>query len=223
MNKKRVYTRFGLGIVFFLVLYTGVFPYVMSNGIGIVFSINTIGSTTHSLEDSLNLETYVIKGASYYLESNTVFQDLLNKIENKDTLGMDYEGWIISTEKTKELIDNAITTYSILIDKAESTSYNYSVLDALARFDYDTFLVKNKLNPVIFSKIKESLSQGDIIGILKTNYANFNEISNMLSSLRNELVNQNLTDLTIILNINEKYSETTLFGSYVARIFNEIN
>lgn len=223
MIKNNFNIRLSL-LIIVLFIFTGImFPLIMSNGVSVVFSNDTMANVSGVKTESMEIETLVIQGAGYYLESTTVFQDLLNKIENKDILGTDYDGWLTSTAKAKELIDHAIDTYNLLIQKAQITPYNQDILNALAKFDYDAFMNKNNLNPVIYLRIKELLVQGDVIGVLKINYSNFIEISNMLSLLQDNLNEENLTDFSSLLGINEKYSEATLFGSYVARIFSEID
>lgn len=218
MNRKDIGIRLGIGIILILSLSLLCFPRIMSNGIGIVFTVDSDKFDEHNLQNS-KIESLVIRGATYYLESNTVFQGLLNKIENMDTLGKNYNEWLKSVEKTKELIDKAIDTYSMLIEKAKEMPYNKNVMNSLASFDYDTYMIKNNLNPVVFSKIKEFMINGDIPGILNTSYSSFVEISRNLSVLRDELSQENKFDISIFLGINEKYSEASLFGSYVAKVF----
>lgn len=218
MNRKDIGIRLGIVISLIFILNGISFPLIMSNGIGIVFTVDSKEFDEHNVQNS-KIESLVIRGATYYLESNTVFQGLLNKIENMDTLGKNYNEWLKSVEKTKESIDKAIDTYSRLIEKAKEMPYNKKVLNSLASFDYDTFMIKNNLNPVVFLKIKEFMINGDIPGILNTSYSNFIEISRNLSLLRDELSQENKFDISIFLGTNEKYSEASLFGSYVAKVF----
>lgn len=223
MNNRKLCYKLIIIICLILTMSVLSFPRIMSNGVGIVFTDDTPVLVSGVATETVEIESMVIQGAGYYLDSITAYQDLLNKIENKDILGTDYDGWLTSAAKTKELIDHAIETYNLLIQKAQSTPYNQDILNSLVKFDYDAFMNKNNLNPVIYLKIKELLVQGDVIGVLKINYSNFLEISNMLSLLQDSLNEENLTDFSILLGINEKYSEATLFGSYVARIFSEID
>ena len=222
MKAKKFYIRVVI-VMFFLLTTSGIsFSRIMNNGIENIFDGDTTTSMSRISEEYTDFELLVVQCAGYYLESTTVFQDLLNKIENKDVLGTDYEGWLISAEKSKEYIDHAIDTYNLLISKAEKTSYNQDILSLLAQFDYDSYMVKNNLNTVVFSKVKEFLIQGDAVEVLQINFINFTEISKKISILIDQLNQKYISDLSVLLEINEKYSESTLFGSYVARIFNEI-
>ena len=109
-----------------------------------------------------------------------------------------------------------------MIRAAEATPYNIDVIEKLKCFDYDTFSNQHKLNPYIFGIVKEYLVNGDITGTYKYTNEKLKEISLLIQKIQAELNAYRLPEISICWRLNELCAETTLFGSYIARIFKTI-
>jgi hypothetical protein len=97
------------------------------------------------------------------------------------------------------------------------------VTERLKNFAYDTFMMDNGLNPVIFKELASYLSRGDITGTFKRTYAGICYIEKLLTLISQELSENRVPGMTVFWELNERCAGTSLFGSYAARIFQEIN
>jgi hypothetical protein len=86
-------------------------------------------------------------------------------------------------------------------------------------FDYDAYMKENGLNPFIFKTLSGYLSSGDITGAFKKAHASMAEIKNLLVTIKNDVSVERLPELQVFWKLNELCSETSIFGSYAARIF----
>jgi hypothetical protein len=71
--------------------------------------------------------------------------------------------------------------------------------------------------------LQSYLSRGDITGTFKRSYYNIYNIERLLVSIQTGLSSDNLPGLPVLWQLNELCADTTLFGSYAARVFYEIN
>lgn len=168
------------------------------------------------------IEYYITLGAGYYLNANSSFQEFLKMVEMQDIGGIDV--FAMQKESGSSLVNmqNAAFIYMILVKQAEVTPYNEVVITRLKNFDYQSFMLENNLNPVVFSEVEEYLQIGDITGLLKKVYVDLVEIAAMLKSVNEELDLNRIPQLTELWRINETFSHMSLFGSYTARVFSEV-
>jgi hypothetical protein len=110
----------------------------------------------------------------------------------------------------------------ILVRQAENTPYNESVITRLKNFDYQSFMLENNLNPVVFAEVERYLQMGDITGLLKKVHNDLVELAEMLKSVNGELALNRVPQLPELWRINETFSRLSLFGSYTARIFSAV-
>jgi len=66
------------------------------------------------------------------------------------------------------------------------------------------------------------LKKGDITGIFQETYTDFSEILVLLNIIKSSISFGKLPEITVFRRLNEKMAETSLFGSYVARVFSEL-
>ena len=196
------------------------FSYVESNGSGTGY---TGGTSDDSGISNIPIEMLIIEGSGYFLKAKADIQHFLNRIEWQDTLYFNYI-WLnqVITNATTNLIQ-ARSSYEALISVAEVTPYNIDVIDKLKCFDYETFCNQHKLNPYIFGIVKEYLVNGDITGTFKYTNDKLKEIELLIQKIQAEIRVYRLPEISICWKLNELCAETTIFGSYIARIFKTIN
>ncbi len=207
------------GTFILMIFSMNVFSYILQNGSGKGYPD---GDGDTSILNNLSIETYVIQGAGYFLEGNTCIQTILNRVELQDLKGIDYN-------ELDQLVDRAFLniilarlTYEQLIRIAESTPYNLVFIAKLKDFDYQSLINEMGLNVIVFNKVREYLEKGDITGSFKHTYSNLCAIEELLTSIKNDISINGLPGLMLLWKLNETCAETSLFGSYAARIFNDI-
>jgi hypothetical protein len=169
-----------------------------------------------------SIESYIIAGAGYYLDANSHIQTLLKMMELQDTPGIDYNTMQLVVENALTNMEKAKATYEKLIQKAENTPYNQAVLERLKDFDYDAFMQENSLNTVLFEAVRQKLQPGDITGIFKSTYSDFNDMIDMLDEINLAVSQNKLPGLSIFWQLNETLARSSTIGSYVVRVFAEI-
>jgi len=169
--------------------------------------------------DSSTIEGYIVKGAGYFLKADSDIQILLSMMELQDLNGIDYREMQTVVNSALENMNNAKQTYEALIQKAEITPYNQSVIDILKNFDYEAFMKSNGLNAPIFEKVRGFLQDGDITGSFKYTYSRYLEIIVLLDVIRQSIYRYRLPELSIFWRLNENTAYISFFGSYVARVF----
>lgn len=219
--KKNLILTTLVGMLILLMIPAVVFPRILGNGSGSGYGGGDgTNSSVAGIQSQFNtIEMYVIKGAGFYLDAYSDILVLLNRVEESDLIGMDYnEGGQIS-ERALDNMYNAIYTYYYLIRQAEMTPYNEAVIKKLMAFDYAGFMEKWGLNSVLFKKVEEYLHQGDITGMYKYIYIELAAIVPILQQIRDELYLGKLPELSILWELNERCSKTLLFGQYMSRVF----
>jgi len=197
-----------------------VFPRISNNGSATGYDEGDGGDSTTSINSTI--ESYIIDGGGYYLQGDSYIRSLLALVELQDVKGIDYMDVHRVVNGALENISNARITYEKLVKKAEVTPYNMAVIEQLREFDYKTFMMQNRLNETVCKEVAGYLSNGDITGILKRNLVSIKTIEGLLIMIKGELDSNRLAVLEIFWRLNELCAETSLFGSFVARVFDEI-
>ncbi len=169
-----------------------------------------------------DIDYYITEGAGYYLAANTAVQELLQIVELQDTRGIDTARLDTLLDTAAVNMKNAVAMYERLIAAASVTPYNPTVQTALKNFDYRGFARENNLNAVVFGQVKKFLEKGDITGTLKTTHSRFTRVLAILDSLTGETPTDRLPGVPVLRQLNETFSETSLFGSYTARVFESL-
>jgi hypothetical protein len=220
MNKtnKKMPLYILLGAVILFTAHFNAFPYICHNGSGSGYGNEGDGSSLTN-----PVEALVIEGAGYFLQANTDIQLLLKQVELKDIDGIDNPGSMRVVNNALENIIRTRKTYKRLIKTAKSTPYNPLVMDRLKHFAYDTFMMDNRMNPVTFKELASYLSRGDITGTFKRTHTGICAIEKLLTRIKQELLGNRLPGIPVFWELNERCAGTSLFGSYAARVFQEIN
>ncbi|MCP5049317.1 MAG: hypothetical protein GY940_19260, partial [bacterium] len=172
-----------------------------------------------AVASSSTIEGYIELGGGYYLKAKEDVAALLGMVEMQDTEGIDLEERIITLDSALSNINSALETYDLLIGTAESTPYNGEVIGKLNQFDYYNFMVANGLNSAAFGKVEDYLKAGDITRSYKHSRAMLNGLRNSLNDLKDTMGASGELDLAALLELNESFSEFSLFGSYITRVF----
>jgi hypothetical protein len=178
------------------------------------------GDGTSAINNTI--EYYITLGAGHYLKANSNFQEFLTMVEMRDIRGIDFTAMQNSAGSALENLENSEFIYMLLVNQAEATPYNETVINRLKDFDYQSFMMENDLNPVVFAEVEGFLQKGDITGLLKKVHADLVKIVEMLKPVNEELALNRVPQLPVIWRINETFSHMSLFGSYTARVFSEV-
>jgi hypothetical protein len=209
-----------LAVSFFIIFNMNSFSYVVLNGSD--GGYNGTPSNGIGISD-ISIKMLIEDGVGYFLKAQVDIQSFLNIIEWQDTR-------IINYIDLNQVIKNALThmimarsNFEELIKVAESTLYNFEVIERLKEFGYDSFVKEYNLNPYVFNIVKEYLIKGDITGTFKYTNEKFKEIEQVILKIQEEVSVYRLPGVSMCWRLNELCAEITLFGSYIARIFKNIN
>lgn len=164
----------------------------------------------------------IIEGAGYFLASHADSQTLLNKLELSEINGVNYpevQGILNSAIANME---NACATFKSLIQLAKETPYDQTVIDKLRKFDYQGFMKTNNLVGDIFIKVQGFLAKGDVTGAYIELKASKDAIIAQLYVIKDALDSNLFPDTNLLYRVNQAYSETMLFGQYVAQVFKNL-
>jgi hypothetical protein len=210
-------------VVLFILLSMNLFSYVSSNGSGKGYDGDGGGGQSIStpMQSNTQIDLYITEGAGHFLRAKKDIQQILDMVEMQDTQDIDFNAlnWLVDSAIWH--MTNALYTYDALIRKAEVTPYNQDIQAWLKEFDYDAFRLENGLNSSVFDEVKGFLQQGDITGAFQWTYSRDTEILEMLISIKIEISGEKLPGLSIFWRLNETCDLASIFGSYIARVFNE--
>ena len=219
VSKKKLKLKVFLGTFIVIIFSMNMFSYILLNGSGNGY---TSGNDDTGIISTLSIETYVIQGGGYFLEANSCIQSILNRVEMQDFNGFYFSELEQLVYRAYFNIIFARMTYEQLIQLAESTPYNRGFISQLKGFDYQSFLENNGLNAVVFNKVREYLEKGDITGSFKHTYSNLCALEDLLTVIKNGTAVNRAPELSLLWKLNETCAETSMFGSYAARVFHAI-
>ncbi len=201
----------------FIMFNVNAFSYVEANGSETGYTPpKTIGLS------NVSIKIMIEDGAGYFIKAKADIQSFLNILEWQDTRGIDYSELNQALKTSLYSIILSRSNYEELIRVAESTPYNTVVIERLKTFDYDSFGKAYYLNPFIFNIVKGYLLKGDITGTYKYTNGKLKEIEALIQKIQLENASNGLPDISLCWRVNELCAETTLFGSYIARVFKAI-
>jgi hypothetical protein len=219
VSKKKLKLKVWIVVFITIIFSMNAFSYIYHNGSGQGY---TSGDDETAVISTLSIETYVIQGGGYFLEASSCIQSILNRVEMQD-----FNGFYIS--ELEQLVYRAYfniifarMTYEQLIQLAESTPYEREFISKLKGFDYQSFLENNGLNAVVFNKVREYLEKGDITGSFKHTYSNLCALEDLLTTIKKGIAVNQTPELSLLWKLNETCAESSIFGSYAARIYHVI-
>jgi hypothetical protein len=209
--------------MFFIILMlsnNSLFAYISFNGSGSGYNDTNTGSDL--TKNTASIDSLITESASCYLQGKADIQTLLNLVELQDVRGVDYTELQRLIASAVEHITNARLAYEKLVVTAKRTPYNPAVIEQLKDFDYNSFMLENRLNETIFKKVEGYLSNGDITGAFRHGLSVIRSIQWLLFIVANYVEFDQMPELEISWKLNELCAEFSLFGSYTARIFHSI-
>lgn len=171
---------------------------------------------------SKSIGTYIIEGAGYYLKAYSYSLLMANSFEMSDLNGINFvelQGYVNQAIAQMELAKN---TYVLLVNKANNTPYNSTWINHLMTFDYTAFKQERSLNATVFDTVQYYLSNGDVRGVYAEMLNNFEGILADLYAIKSVVDGYNLPANYSVWRLNQQWSETMLFGQYVAEVFYQI-
>ena len=128
-----------------------------------------------------------------------------------------------------QLLDEALVnmvqardTYKRLKETAEVTPYNPVIIEALKNFDYDRHCEINGLNKEIFTGVKSYLIDGRVTGIYGKLHADMNTMIYLLKLVKKNVDTNLFPPVKAVRILNQTYSNSLLFGQYVADVFESL-
>lgn len=220
--KKNLFLKVTI-VLLALLLSMNVYSLIRNNGSG-KGGYDGDGDSGGRLACPMNnlIEDYIIQSSGYYLSANSYVQKLLELVEMKDIRGLNFEELEIVTDNAIFRMTAAEMTYEILIMLAEVTPYNETTQVKLKEFDYDFFMTENKLIESVFDTLKGYLKVGDITGCYRWNHSKLKDIKEILISIKSEISQGRLPEISIFRRLDNIICETSLFGSYLASVFSAI-
>jgi hypothetical protein len=204
-----------LAVIFVLTLFCYAYPYIKNNGAGGGYG----GDGENTDGKSMTIENYIVEGSGHFLCAKKDIQELLKIVELQDVQGIDFENMNRVVDNALLNINHAVETYDSLIETAEATPYNETVLSKLRYFNYFGYMMENGLNWIVFNKVEAYLRNGNITGVFKHSHSRFLEVKQLLNNIKEEVSMQRLPDISVFRRLNETCDKISLFGSYVARVF----
>jgi hypothetical protein len=204
-------------IIIVVLAQSNAFPIIMCNGAGGGYGAPSGGEGL--VCDSSSSENYIKIGAGHYLEAYSSILSFFNRVELAGENNRDFYQWQLILYKAITQVNQAEAAYDLLIQEAEATPYNETVLLKLKNFDYARFRVAFGLKIEVFQEVETYLKSGDITGVFKRIRASFKEIHSRLETLYAEVTQNKMPALVSLWDLNELCSSTLLFGQYVSRVF----
>lgn len=215
---KHLFLTAALVFIIIMLSNNNLFSRIFFNGSGSGYDEPDTGEDL--IKNTASIDTLITEGAGYYLQGNADIQTLLNRVELQDLKETDYPEMQRLVDSALANITNARLTYEKLVIKAEATPYNPVVIEQLKSFDYNSFMLENRLNETIFKKAAGYLCSGDITGAFRHVLAVNRYMEFLLTTVKTGM---DFNRLEIYWQLNELCAETTLFGSFIARVFHQIH
>lgn len=170
---------------------------------------------------SIQVKPIIVKGGSYFLESNAGMLLLMKKIEASENVELSELSKICKGTVGKLL--KAQNAYMELVEASASIPYDKDFLYQLRSFNYHEFQERTQgINNGVFQEAVWFLVYGDMKGVYTAHY---NKVANLYERFKlidDSIDNGELPPIKALWELNQMYSNTLLFGQYVAQICHEV-
>jgi hypothetical protein len=160
------------------------------------------------------IESHVISGASLFLQAQSYANLLLYEYELSCKQPYNCVRSLQYLETTINLLENARDQYVSASGIGESVGYSAVKIARLKTFDYDAFIIENRLNKEIAKEVQGYLSSGDIVGIYQQSANDISAILNTLYSIKESLKVDEKPSINLFWKLLQQFSESSLFGNY---------
>ncbi|MCP5048508.1 MAG: hypothetical protein GY940_15165, partial [bacterium] len=115
-------------------------------------------------------------------------------------------------------------TWNRLIMAADNTPYNPDVITKLEELDYTNFQMDRSatINKGVFEAVAGFLQKGDTRGVYKKLLMDIEALQRRVNVIKTDLENLRFPELKDLWGLNQTFSNTMLFGQYVAEVFYSI-
>lgn len=180
--------------------------------------------STQSAVASVSIESLIINSAGYFLEGNCEFLFFLKKVETTvDPSNVNYDDLQSIINRSIEQMTKSRDTYYSLVDKANSTPYNSTVINRLIQFDYRSFKTQRGISGNPIDTLWDLLEEGDVRGVFTKLRDDTVKILDELQVIKASVDVNQFPSLSKLWRLNQLFSETMLFGQYAAEIFYEVS
>ena len=224
---NKTYLPILLLCIFLTMLFSGnSYALVKGNDSEIAFLIGTDGGSRALITEfstGSTLRDYLIEGASMFLDSYSNALAFLKEIEISDADNADFETLSRLLDNAIVLMENSNIAYTGLVELADVTEYNPDVILELIRFPYTPYMKANHLNREVFRDLTNYLHEGDVRGAYARMLKDTEDILEILYRVKITINSNQLPDGPPLWTFNQYYSESLLFGQYMAGVFSEIS
>jgi len=219
---KRQYVRLVIGLCLLLILNEFSFSLIVGNYLQRGFQEPSNLSATNT--ESATIEALIINGAGHFLAGNAKFLTLLNRVEvSTNTTASDYSEWKTILSNAIAEMNKAKETYTYLVEKANATPYEQSMIELLMDYDYDSFREERQLSGNAIDRLEKLFKNGDVRGTFTALLFDTEKLISMLNSVALYLEAEKFPAITDLWRINQQFSETMLFGQYAAEVMYSIS
>lgn len=195
----------------------------------VIFGMNSFAMVIANESDSgfaepqqAGIRELVMQSAGYFLQSQSDIFLFSRKLELSELNGVDYTELLQIIESAVANMEDAVSSYTLLTQSADSAPYDQGINAALLAFNYSSFRESRSLNSVIFGEVENYLNSGDIRGLYHKILLDAEDIRDRLAILKSAVQSETFPGAAGVWQVNESVSTTLLFGQYSAEIFYEI-
>ena len=168
------------------------------------------------------IKVLIIQGAVQFIKAQSEFQGFLQKVEQSELSGVNFEELQDVLNSTIHIMEGARNTYFDLKTLAGCTPYNEIFINKLKIFDYNAFQENNGLIQETFKKVESFLKKGDITGTYIKIHADTVEILELLYKIKHSIDASIFPEIKDLWELNQKYLNSLCFGQYIAQVFYKI-
>ncbi|NIM11670.1 MAG: hypothetical protein GTO45_06220 [Candidatus Aminicenantes bacterium] len=201
-----------------LLMVTPVYGWFVFNSGDLLFCLDCENTTLVDIDIDIN--AIIVNGAKNFLKSYSDTLSFLNHVESGEN---DYENLQGIVASSIESMEKAKSSYYDLKNLAASIPYDYTLIEKLKSFDYQTFFKNNPgLNPAVFQNVEVFLKSGDVKGAFDNMYERAAEIFNKLKVIKESTDIAALPKISELWRLNQMYSNALLFGQYITQLICEV-
>jgi hypothetical protein len=168
------------------------------------------------------VESFIIDGASYFLQSQADIFLLLNESE----IGLK-NGF--NLEQALPLVDSALVkltasgeNYAQALSLIRAAGLAESWQQKLKTLDYQRLIEVRHLYPEVMKRVAAFLVKGDAVGLYQQMVDNLGEMSANLGKLQESMQKGNLPGMESLRDLYQQYADFMLVGYYASLVFNEV-
>jgi hypothetical protein len=164
--------------------------------------------------DQPKIEDAVIHGAIFFLEADSQAALLLAEYEKSAGQPLNIPVALEYAEKAIAKLEKSRDEYAKAASLAKEAGCVDSMISKFKIFNYDSYTANKQLNSDIMAVVKAYFTEGNIPGAYQQNVDNINDILLSLLQIKEKLANNQSPDISLVWQLLQQLSETSLFGNY---------